>query len=83
MFGAEFLAMKIVMENLRSIRYELRMMGVNIYGPSYIYGYNMSVIHNTHRPEYTLKNKNTYIFNRAVCDSVPMVDSLTGHVSTN
>ena len=46
-FGAEFVAMKIGMESLRGLRYKLRMMGVGIAGPSYIYGDNMSVIHVT------------------------------------
>ena len=46
-FGAEFVAMKIGIESLRGLRYKLCMMGVGISGPSYIYGNNMSVIHNT------------------------------------
>ncbi len=46
-FGAEFVAMKIGMESLRGLHYKLRMMGVGISGPSYIYGDNMLVIHNT------------------------------------
>ena len=41
-FGAEFVAMKHGVETLRGIRYKLRMMGVEIAGPSYIYGDNMS-----------------------------------------
>ncbi len=48
-FGAEFVAMKIGMESLRGLRYKLRMMGVGISGPSYIYGNNMLVIHNTQK----------------------------------
>jgi hypothetical protein len=56
-FGAEFVAMKLGMESLRGLRYKLRMMGVPIFGPSLIYGDNMSVIHNTQRPESTLKKK--------------------------
>ncbi len=37
-FGAEFVAMKQDMECLRGLHYKLRMMGVAISGPSYIYG---------------------------------------------
>jgi hypothetical protein len=40
-FGAEFVAMKQGMEALQGLRYKLRMMGVAILGPSYIYGDNM------------------------------------------
>ena len=47
---AEFVAMKHVVETLRDIWYKLRMMGVPIEGPSYIYGDNMFVIYNTSRP---------------------------------
>ena len=56
-FGAEFVAMKIGMESLRGLCYKLRMMGVGISGPSYIYGVSMSVIHNTQRPESMLKKR--------------------------
>ena len=47
--------MKFFMETLQGIRYKLRMMGVPIYGPLYIYGDNMLVIHITQRHESTLK----------------------------
>ena len=36
-------------------------MGVELTGPSYIYGDNMSVIHNTQNPESTLKKKSNSI----------------------
>ena len=49
-FRDEFVAMKHVVETLRGIWYKLRMMGVPIEGPSYIYGDNMFVIYNTSRP---------------------------------
>ena len=49
-FGAEFVAMKQDVEALRGIRFKLRMMGVKIDGPTYVYGDNMSVIHNTSNP---------------------------------
>ena len=83
MFWAEFMAMKIFMETLRGIRYKLRMMGVPISGPSYIYGYIMSVIRNTHRPESTLKKKGSSICYHDFFQSVSMGESLTGHVVSN
>ena len=43
----EFVAMKHGIEMMRSISYKLRMMGVLVLGPSYVYGDNMSMIHNT------------------------------------
>ena len=60
-FGAEFVAMKHGVETLRGIRYKLRMMGVPIDSPSYVYGDNMSVINNTQKPESVLKKKSNSI----------------------
>ena len=37
-FGAEFVAMKHGIKMLRGLRYKLRMMGVPLTGPSFIYG---------------------------------------------
>jgi hypothetical protein len=54
-FRAEFVAMKQGMEALRGLRYKLRMMGVELAGPSYIYGDNMSVIHNTRDRNQSLR----------------------------
>jgi hypothetical protein len=82
-FGAEFVAMKNGMEATRGLRYKLRMMGVPLSGPTYIYGDNMSVIHNTQRPESTLKKKSNSICYHAVRESVAMGESITGHVSTH
>ena len=81
-FGAEFVAMKQGMEALQGLHYKLRMMGVKISGPSYIYGDNMSVIHNTQWPELTLKKKSNAVCYHAVHESVAMGESLTGHVSS-
>jgi len=81
-FGAEFVAMKHGIETVRGIRYKLRMMGVKLSGPTHVLGDNMSVIHNTQRPESTLKKKSNsicYHFNR---ESVAMKESLTAHVES-
>jgi hypothetical protein len=58
-FGAEFVAMKTGFEASRALRYKLRMMGIPLDEPTYCYGDNMSVIHNTQRPESTLKKSNS------------------------
>ena len=81
-FGAEFVAMKIGMESVRGFRYKLRMMGVPISGHTYIYGDNMSVIHNTQRPESTLNKKSNSICYHAIRESVAMGESITAHVPT-
>jgi len=82
-FGAEFVAMKHGMEAMRGLRYKLRMMGVPLSGPSYIYGDNMSVIHNTQRPESMLKKKSNSICYHAIREAVAMNECLTAHISTH
>ena len=72
--------MKHVMEDLRGLRYKLRMMGVPVPGPSFVLGDNQSVIFNTSRPESTLKKKSNSICYHAVRESVAMGEMLTGHV---
>jgi hypothetical protein len=54
-FRAEYVAMKCGMETMHSIQYKLHMKGVPLSGPSFLYGDNMSVIHDTLRPESTFK----------------------------
>ena len=81
-FGAEFVAMKSGMEATRSLRYKLRMMGIPINGPTYIFGDNMSVIYNTSRPESTLKKKSNSICYHAIRESVAMGESVVAHVPT-
>ena len=46
-FVSEFVAMTHGFETLRGLSYKLRMIGVNIDCPTYVYWYNMSVIFNT------------------------------------
>jgi hypothetical protein len=49
-FGEEFVAMKNGIETCSGLRYKLRMMGVTLSGPTFVYGDNMSIVHNTQRP---------------------------------
>ncbi len=81
-FGAEFVAMKTGLDRLRGLRYKLRMMGVDIDGPNYIYGDNMSVIHNTQQPDSVLKKKSSSICYHAIRESVAMGELLTTHIPT-
>ena len=81
-FRAEFVAMNTGVEALRGIRYKLRMMGVPLTGPTYVYGDNMSVIYNTSRPELTLKKKSNPFCYHAVCEAVASGKYLTMHCKT-
>ena len=61
-FGAEFVVLKHAMEAIHGIRYKLRMMGVTLSMCCYLYGYNMSVIHNTQQPESNLRKKSNSLY---------------------
>ena len=82
-FGAEFVALKNGIETLRGLRYKLRMMGIPLESPNYIFGDNMSVIKNTQTPESTLKKKSNSICYHFCRESVAMGESLTAHVLTH
>ena len=58
------------------------MMGVPIEGPSYVYGDNMSVIHNTTKPESVLKRKSNSICYHFVRETVAMRECLSCHIPT-
>lgn len=60
-FGSEFVAMRIATEMIEGLRYKLRMMGVPIDGPTTVFCDNQSVVHNTTKPESTLKKKHNAI----------------------
>ena len=79
-FGAEFVAMKQGIDALQGLRYKLRMMSILISSPSYIYGDNTSVVHNTSRPDSVLRNKSNSVCYNIVHESVAMGGFLVGHI---
>jgi hypothetical protein len=79
-FGAEFVAVKSGIETVRGLRYKLWMMGVPLSGPCYVYGDNMSVIHNTQRPGSTLKKKSNSICYHVAWESAAMGECIMAHV---
>jgi hypothetical protein len=75
--------MKHGIEALRGLRYKLRMMGVPLTGPSFIYGDNKSQVTNSSVPESTLKKKSHSICYHAIRESVAMGESRVTHFGTN
>ena len=57
-------------------------MDIIISQPTYIYQDHMSIIHNTSKPESTLKMKYNAIAFHAVHKSVVVREKLTGHISS-
>jgi hypothetical protein len=50
-FGAEFIAIEHRIKTLWGLRYKIRMIGIPLSGPMYIYGNNKSQLTNSSRPE--------------------------------
>jgi hypothetical protein len=81
-YGAEFDAMKHGIEKLQGLCYKLRMMGISLTGPSYIFADNKSQVTNATIPESTLKKKCNSICYHAVRESVVMGASLITHTNS-
>ena len=69
-FGSEFVAMKTAIEMIKGLRYKLRMMGVNIEGPTNVFCDNDSVVKNVANPESTLKKRHNAIAYHWVCEAI-------------
>ncbi len=69
-FGSEFIAMRILVELLESLRYKLRMMGIPIDGPANAFCDNKSVVTNATVPTSTLKKKHNSIAYHKVREAV-------------
>jgi hypothetical protein len=75
-FGAEFVAMNNRIETTRGLRYKLIIIGVNIDGPAYVYGENMSMVHRNQRLESVMTKKSNTICYHAVQESAAMRESI-------
>jgi len=65
-YGSEFVAARIATEQVIDLRYSLRMMGIPIEGPTYMYGDNASVVISGTVPHSTLtKRHNALAYHRA------------------
>jgi hypothetical protein len=82
-FGSEFAAMKQCTEYIRGLCYKLRMMGIPIEGPSYIYGDNRSVLFNTIIPDSMLKKTSQSIAYHFVREGSARDEWRTAYVNTH
>ncbi len=80
--GADFFAMKHGIKTLRGLRYKIRMMGIPLSGPMYIYGDIKSQMTNSSRPKLTLKRKCNSICYDAIRELVAMGETLLTHIRT-
>ena len=69
-FGFEFITMKQATRYVCGLRFKLRMMGITVDEPAYVFGDNQSVLANTSAPASMLKKKSNaiaYHFMREGC----------------
>jgi hypothetical protein len=69
-FGSEFMAMRIAVKLLESLRYKLRMFGVPLEGPVNTFCDNSSVVTNATEPASTLKKKHNSIAYHRVREAI-------------
>ena len=82
-FGSEFTAMKMCTEYVRGLRYKLRMMGIPVEEPTYVFGDNKSVLYNSSLPESTLKKKSNSIAYHFVREGAARDEWRTAYVNTH
>jgi hypothetical protein len=82
-FGSEFVAMKQATEYVRGLRYKLRMMGIMVDEPAFVYRDNQSVLANTTNPSSTLKKKFNAIVYHFVQEGCAQNEWWTAYVNTH
>ena len=82
-FGSEFIAMKQCCEYVRGLRYKLRMMGICVEAPTYIFGDNQSVLANTSKPHSVLKKKSSSIAYHFVREGCAKNEWMTAYLNTH
>jgi hypothetical protein len=82
-FGIEFVAMKQATEYVRGLRFKLRMMGITVDEPAYVFGDNQSVFANTSAPALTLKKKSNAIAYHFVREGCAKDEWRTAYINTH
>lgn len=82
-FGSEFVAMKQATEYVRGLRYKLRMMGIPVDEPAFVFGDNQSVLANTTNPTSTLKKRSNAIAYHFVREGVARDEWRTAYINTH
>ena len=82
-FGSEFIAMKQACEYVKGLRYKLRMMGITVDEPTFVYGDNQSVLANTSKPGSTLKKKSAAVAYHFVRDGCARDEWRTTYINTH
>ena len=81
-FGSEFMALKHCCAYVRGLRYKLRMMEIQINGPTYAFGDNKAVLVNLVVPDSVLKKKFNSIAYNFVREGTASDEWRTTHVQS-
>ena len=81
-FGSEFVAIKQATEYVQGLRYKLRMMGIKVEEPAFVFGDKKSVLCNTTAPGSMLKKKSNAIAYHFVREGVSRDEWRTTFVNT-
>ena len=82
-FGSEFVALKQACEYVKGLRYKLRMFGIPVTEPAFVFGDNKSVLCNTTMPGSTLKKKSNAIAFHFVREGCAKDEWRTAYVNTH
>ena len=82
-FGSEFMAMKHCTEYIRGLRYKLRMFGIPVDGPAFIFGDNQSVLAATSALSSTLKKKSQSVAFHFLCEGCARDEWRTSYIHTS
>ena len=75
--------MKYCTEYIQGLRFKLRMMGIRINGPAFVYGDNQSVLANTMVPDSSLKKKSNSIAFHFVQEGTARDEWRTTYIETD
>ena len=81
-FGSALMALKVTVEMIRGLRYKVRMMGLPLEEATHVLVDNMSVVHNTSRPESTLNMKSNSIAYHFVRESAADSEIQISHIKS-
>ena len=84
-FGSELVAMRICRDLIVSLRYKLRMFGLNLQGPAYTFCDNAGVVKNVSVPESVLHKRhnaiNYHVVREAVAAKIMVVGKEDGNTN--
>ena len=82
-FGSEFISMKQCYEYVQGLHYKLRMMGIPVELPTYVFCDNKSVLANTSVPHSVLKKESSSNAYHFVCEGVAKDSWRTAYLHTD